>query len=139
MERLRKLWRLPGAERCLLARAALLLAGVRFVLWLLPFRVVRALLEPAPMARGRGRHSRERVAWAVGVASRYVPRATCLVQALAAQRLLAQEGYAAELRVGVSTGVGFRAHAWVESEGVVVGWCEGEQFTPLLKVAAKAS
>ncbi len=137
MERLRKLWRLPGAERWLLVRAAVSLAGVRFALWLLRFR---ALLEPARVGRRRGRHSRERVAWAVGVASRYVPGATCLVQALAAQRLLAQEGYAAELRVGVSKGAGFRAHAWVESEGVVViGWEESEQFTPLLNVAAKMS
>jgi hypothetical protein len=58
------------------------------------------------------------VAWAVAVASRFVPKATCLVQALAGQALLARRGHAARLHIGVSKPEGrFEAHAWLEDEG----------------------
>jgi len=54
--------------------------------------------------------------WAVASASRYVPRATCLVRALAAEALLIGQGYPVRLCIGVTregeNGLG--AHAWVE-------------------------
>lgn len=64
------------------------------------------------------------VAWAVGVARRVVPAATCLVQALAADRMLRARGVVAELKIGVPPHASgeFEAHAWLEWEGrVVVG------------------
>jgi hypothetical protein len=62
------------------------------------------------------------------VASRYVPCATCLVQAFTAQILLGRNGHAGEVHIGVALDdkQGFRAHAWVESEGkVLVGGAAG--------------
>jgi len=64
----------------------------------------------------------ERVAWAVHHASRIVPRATCLTQALAAQIMLARRGLPAMVHIGVrrddtST---FEAHAWLTFRGVVI-------------------
>jgi len=60
----------------------------------------------------------------VTTAARYVPRATCLTQALAAQWLFAWFGCPTLLRIGVAKGddKALRVHAWLESEGrVVVG------------------
>ena len=65
----------------------------------------------------------EQLAWDVGVVSRYVPRATCLTQALAGQVLLERYGYPALVHVGVTKEEGkgtFQAHAWLESDGKVV-------------------
>lgn len=77
----------------------------------------------------------DRVAWAVTMASRCVPQATCLTQAIAAQLLLAWRGYPTHLRIGVAKGEGerFRAHAWVESHGrVIIGGSESLlRYTPL--------
>jgi len=58
------------------------------------------------------------VVWSVSVASRYVPKATCLVQALAMKALLDKEGHPANLQIGVMKDEGgkFQAHAWVESQ-----------------------
>jgi len=54
----------------------------------------------------------------VRVASRAVPYATCLTQALALQRVLARHGYPSLVQVGVcKIGGQFFAHAWVEQEG----------------------
>ena len=64
------------------------------------------------------------IAWAIAVAQRVVPRATCLPQALAAEALLVHCGHPVELRIGViKTDRGrLVAHAWVESAGrIVVG------------------
>ncbi len=54
------------------------------------------------------------VAGAVMSASRYVPRATCLVRALTVQALLEAQGWPAWLRIGVAGAPGWAAHAWVE-------------------------
>jgi hypothetical protein len=108
-------------------------------LWLLPFRRVRALvarMKPVPtLLPGGDPAAIDRVAWAVTAASRWVPAATCLTQALAAQVLLARCGLSGRLHIGVSKDARQRlvAHAWVESQGrVVVGGSGLERYTRLL-------
>jgi hypothetical protein len=73
------------------------------------------------------------IAWAVGAAARFVPRATCLVRAIAAQRLLARYGYDSQVHIGVTKASGdFQAHAWVERDGVVCVGASEVPYTPLL-------
>jgi hypothetical protein len=65
------------------------------------------------------------VVWAVTLASRYIPRATCLTQAFTAQILLNRAGLENRLCVGVARVPSFGAHAWVERAGtVLVGGAE---------------
>ena len=134
--------RLAAAERRLLIEAVLLLGAIGPGLRLLPFETVRRLLARVARTPAAARKvdltSAERVAWAVAVASRYVPRAgsgACLTQALAAQTMLARRRHPALLRIGVIKDEERRlqAHAWVESEGEVVigGSADLECFTPL--------
>ncbi|MCC7353727.1 MAG: lasso peptide biosynthesis B2 protein [Anaerolineae bacterium] len=141
MRRLRKFLRLPAADRKLLVKSFFLVWGVRLGLWLLPFVTLRRLLAWAmrPGTRkleGEGGFA-EKVAWAVTAASRYVPSATCLTQAFATQVLLGRRGLPARLHIGVVKGGDGRlqAHAWVESNGVVVIGGSGpdvERYKPLL-------
>lgn len=137
MGRLGKFTALSPAERRLFVGTAMLLAAVRVGLWVLPFRSVhRALsaLGNRPRTRGRGEPPVERIVWAVGAAAQLVPRATCLVRALAAQALLARRGYASQLRLGVSGGSGrsFEAHAWIEQDGrVLIGGPVEARYVPL--------
>jgi len=127
MDRIRKLLNLPQNERWLLVKAAALLASIRLALRLLPFsyarRVLRWVSHPSRRLSANP-ISVERIAWAVNLASRFVPGAGhCLTQALAGQVLLIRRGYPAEVRFGVlrdSEKSNFMAHAWVESNGVVV-------------------
>jgi len=72
---------------------------------------------------------------AVRRASRLVPGATCLAQALALRRLLVRHGHASTVQIGVTTAGGlFAAHAWVESEGVALlcGADDLDRYAPLL-------
>jgi hypothetical protein len=75
-----------------------------------------------------------RVVEAVRRASRHVPRATCLTQAIASEIMLARHGHSSNLRIGVTKdakGV-FGAHAWLEVQGrVVIGDVDLENYTVL--------
>lgn len=120
MGKLGKFVGLSSDERSLLVRAALLLMGVRLGLALLPFRSVeRATWRLMARAAGANddRVSRERLAWAVRVAGRYVPGVRCLAQAIVLKALLKRHGYPARIRIGFAKEGGgeVEGHAWVES------------------------
>ncbi len=136
MTRIRKFARLPLQERRLLIRTTTLLGLMRMGLWLLPFRKLTALVRRhRPRPRPDEVVSSERIRWAIKVASRYVPTATCLVQALAGLVLLEGAGLPAHLYIGVakSNSEPFRAHAWVKSQDeLIVGGHEIHQYVPLL-------
>src|SRR5215210_1525475 len=121
MHALRRFRNLPPSRRRLAVTSLLTVAAVRVGLTVIGFGRLRAMLrrvESRPSGRRGAAPSAKELEWAVGVASRYVPRATCLVQALALELLLTRSGRAAEVRIGVAKQNGhLQAHAWVESEG----------------------
>ena len=117
---------IPG--RRFLYKVIFLVAIVRVSLWLLPFRLIcRAVrkinvINSAKKTKFRGWPTRQQIADTITVGSHYIPKATCLTQALTAQIMLKHYGYPADLQIGVAwseTGQ-FEAHAWIESDGAVV-------------------
>lgn len=143
IQRLRRYRRLTPADKRLYARAWCLLWRVRMALWVLPYRAWRKRYVTASTNAGSpaetemrgeapgGADTLDRVSWAVLHASRFVPGArTCLVQAIAAQRLLHRMGLPASLHLGVrrSAEGELQAHAWVRSGTVVV--VGGEEECP---------
>jgi hypothetical protein len=76
-----------------------------------------------------------RIVWAVQVASRRIPGASCLTQALAARVLLAKCGIASQLRIGIARGEqgDFQAHAWLETADgrAVIGGVALERYARL--------
>lgn len=124
MRRLQSFLRLPARERFLYLRTWLLLFRIRLMLWVLPYRRWRQIA--AHMIRVENERQLDRpqvnqITRAVRVMSKYVPQASCLTQALAAQTLLANEGQRSQLRVGVTQNDGkLEAHAWVQIDGRVV-------------------
>ena len=138
MTRLDKFLRLSSGDRWLLVMAAVLLAAIRIGLAVLPYRRLHGLVDR--LARVSPPHTLappalpDRIAWAVTRASRAVPGATCLTQALAARVLLERGGHPARVRVGIgrAEGAPLVAHAWVESEGrIVLGGTDLARYTPL--------
>lgn len=139
MGRLVKFLRLPWSDRKVLLKAVALLWAVRIGLWCLPFQQLRALLirKSSNLRDDSAQFDRiETIANSVRVMSRYVPMATCLVQALVTVALLEQEGLPGSLRIGVArrSAAKIEAHAWVESNGaVVIGGADSDlsRFTVL--------
>jgi hypothetical protein len=113
--------RLAPAERNLAFSGLAVLATVRIALCLLPFHRVMRLFRISGVRRPvHGGCTPQQVAWAVRLASRYLPGATCLPRALTTQFLLNRHGHPSRLCVGVSSAQKFEAHAWVECDGIVV-------------------
>ena len=126
MTTIRRFFRLDSSDRRLLIRCACLVAVIRVGLWLMSLRRLRAFIARGALSRRVVRPSRraslETIAWAVRAAARYVPGATCLPQALAAELMLLRNGYPAHVRIGVARSGDrtLEGHAWVENDGAVV-------------------
>ena len=138
MRRVRKFLSLSLREKFLLMKVALLVLAIRVGLSLLPFLTLQKLLAKITKKNidrdCKGRPSLDQVAWSVAAASHCVPKATCLVQALAIQTLLLREIYPATLQIGVAKDNKgeLQAHAWVESEGrILSGGSEIGLYKPL--------
>ena len=133
-----KFARLRPADKWLFFRIFALLVRVRLALWLRPFNCVResALrLGERRVSDIANRLSAHDLTSLVTAAACYIPRATCLTQALVADAILRRFGYAPELKIGVGRGDAnrFQAHAWVELDGhVVIGNLPTlAEYTPL--------
>lgn len=111
----------PRAHQGVLLSAFWLVCAIRLALWTIPYKTVVRLLGMLRSGTAQDL-DRDQLVWAVAAASRYVPRASCLTQALAAQTLLRRHGYASTLQIGVAKGPANRleAHSWLEADGEVL-------------------
>jgi hypothetical protein len=112
---------LPVSERDLVLRTLPLVVAIRMALWTMSLRRVGRLLrlfERLPFSVPVDLPV-SRLEWAVRAASRRVPLASCLTQALALQFLLTRTGRSSEIHIGVRNDAeaGFQSHAWVQCEG----------------------
>ena len=118
-------------DRILVLKAATSLLACRIGIYFLRFESLqrwatrtRRIKQSVPISK---------LIWAAMMGARIMPNSTCLVRALAASRLLAQNGYKSTIHIGVKRKAGlFEAHAWVEYEGrAIIGNTEVRDFTRL--------
>jgi hypothetical protein len=133
--------RLPAAERKLILSSFTLLAALRVALALLPFRRVLFMFGGRDLRQPVYSCTPRQVVRAVQLASRYMPGATCLTQAMTTQILLRRRGHSSCLHVGVAVRQKFEAHAWVEFEGeaAIGGGAKTDQFTTILVLRSRQS
>lgn len=145
---MRPIWRFARrtrVERRLLVQAFLLLLAITVGLRLMPLvSLQRVLSHPARKAwvRRDVRPSPDTVVWAVRVMSSYIPRATCLVRAVALQTLLGVYSWPSRLCIGFGQGAGgtLGGHAWVEAEGAAEIVEEGQaEYRCVLTLGADGS
>jgi len=138
VRRLVRFFRVPFSDQRLLIRAALAVVSAKLAIRTLRLPAARAavarlerlgwIVTPTPA---------DRIVWAVEAAGRVIPgMKNCLVQAVAAEAMLARAGHPCELRIGAAKNGpsgGLIAHAWLESEGrVLIGEFELDRYTPLV-------
>ncbi len=123
----------------MLVNAFLILLTFRLVILLLAFRIVLRLMSKIGKTYSSyvlvDRIQIDRILWAVKTAGRYLPKVSCLIQAMAAYVMLEQQGYFTHFKIGVAKNRsgGLEAHAWVECDAkVVIGSIESSlEFIPL--------
>ena len=114
--RLRRLLRLTPADVALLCRAALILLWIRLSLLIRPWSRFASPAVRTHSVRAV-KPGVDRLEWAVLAAGRFIPRTTCLTQALTLHRLLSRYGYRSNVQFGIRHADGrVAAHAWVEHD-----------------------
>lgn len=139
MRQVKKFLRLSPADRWLLVKSIFWLGVVVLGLRAVSFQTLRRILAKVAQWPARqdqaGQPGAERLVRAVRAASRYVPAATCLSQALVTHLFLTRQGYPVRLYIGVAKDEAgqLQAHAWLESQGrIIIGALEGlSRFIPL--------
>jgi hypothetical protein len=133
---LRKFAGYSAVERRLVVKAWCTLIAVRTLLWVAPYRWIEARVMTPPAATPDAA-APAAIALAVTRASKLVPFATCLTQALAGGFLIRRAGAHAIIHFGVAKGdTGFKAHAWLESDGrILIGGREAAAFLPLTRAS----
>lgn len=142
LRRLHKFLTLSRPDKRLFFDALIAVARMRIGLTVLGYN---RLQRDAPAAATTPAEAalRWRIAWAVTTAARFVPKATCLTQALAAQRLLRAAGHPSTIRIGVAREDDgrFLAHAWLMSgDHVVIGGAarDLQRYTTLADLTPRA-
>jgi hypothetical protein len=136
MRIVRKFAGYSALERRLVVKAWFTLIGVRLLLWVAPYRWIEARMM-VPPSTVPSAISPAQIALAVTRASKLVPFATCLTQALAGGFLIRRAGSPAIIHFGVARGeAGFKAHAWLESDGgILIGGSEAAAYLPLTRAS----
>lgn len=119
MGRLFRKLRISPARRALLLRSLLEVVSVRVMLTLVGYKNIP---QARPVHLASAKHAPNEIASAISRVARLVPGASCLTQAVAARKILALNGYASVIRIGVKPDASrrFLAHAWVIVDDKIV-------------------
>lgn len=126
MSRLNRFARLPLAEKILFFEAFFFVVLIRTALWLIPFKVFQNGFRKFLTAKAETAEpdwtQLIKIVRSVKTASRFVPSASCLTQALSALLIFHLKGQQAELKIGVAKDAesNFEAHAWLEKDGKIL-------------------
>lgn len=142
MKRIDKFLKLSGRDQLLLLYAATVLAaavlGLRLFPWMMLQRPLVRLANWSSRFASARRPSAQQITRAIRIASSCIPKATCLPRALAAQLLLIQNAYPAEVLIGVAKNEDqkLEAHAWVSiGNDIVIGGVDDlNHFVPLSRM-----
>jgi hypothetical protein len=133
---------LPRRDRRLVLGTLGLLWRVQLSLWLSPALALEAYHRIKMNRASSQRAPVYQLLWAIQTASRLVPNATSLTEALAAKVLLARYGYDSRLHVGVVKQADqLQAHAWLSQGGdILLGDVENlSLYRPLSTVKGQKS
>ena len=138
-----KYFRCSWTDKLLLLYIVILLAIVRLLLLLVPFRYITVWLgkhmEESPYIDENENTFINRVGWAIQVVSKYTPwESKCLVQAITGKILLRHKRLQNTMYLGVAKDREEQmiAHAWLRSGNkLVTGGCNSSMFTVVAKFA----
>lgn len=131
--------KLPTQEKWVAIDSFFWVITMRLMIWILPFhslqKRVQKIVSNYSYSKSNSLISMKLIKIMIIVASRYVPRATCLVQAMAGYILFSKYGYTTSIKIGVLAEEGeFEAHAWLEKENCVVLGESEKDFRTILEI-----
>lgn len=134
-----KFIRLPYLDKRVAIESLFWLSMVRIMIWGFSFFSVQKKVQKiASRYNYNGKNvPMSRICLMIVIAARYVPKATCLVQALAGHILFSKYGYKTSIKIGVFNEEGeFEAHAWLEHNNIVVLGKSEKNFKTILDMGS---
>lgn len=134
--------KLSFREKIVFIKALFWVIVIRLFIWISPFSVVKKRVQKITIRSSNSNTSSlvtiPMIRSMVMSASRYVPRSTCLVRALAGYILFSEYGYTTQIKIGVSNEKGqFEAHAWLEKGDCVVFGASEKDYKTILDMNAE--
>lgn len=113
---------LKFSEKVFLAHCIIVLFFIRIALSLKCASFIMRTISAIQVTEEGDQKTARMIAWGVVACSRFVPGATCLIQALAGQYLMARHNCRSIVRIGIERDnrENMKAHAWLLSGGFVV-------------------
>ncbi|WP_048190974.1 lasso peptide biosynthesis B2 protein [Methanobacterium sp. SMA-27] len=136
MNKIHSFYKLSSEKKSLFIKSLILTIFIRLSLSLLSFSRGKKISKifSIPPNNSKATSTIGDIIWSVRVVSPYIPRATCLTQAITGQILLSRYNHRSNLKIGVMKGDEFEAHAWLEiGDEIVLGESENE-FVPILEL-----
>lgn len=139
MNLIKGFFQLSQDRKSLLMKSIVLTLLIRTFLYIFTFSKIQTITHRLTRTNFHKKNpkSTKDIIWSVKVASNYIPKATCLVQAITAQLFLTYNGYDSTLKIGVIKSDNFEAHAWIEINNVIVLGDSDQNFVPLLDLEPK--
>ncbi len=136
MNRILIFFKLPNNKKSLFIKSLILIIFIRISLTILPFSKVKKISKIFSRSNKDqiNNKSIEDIIWSIDVVSIYIPRATCLTQAITAQILLYRYNHPSKLKIGVMKKNDFEAHAWLEINNEIVLGKSEEKYVPILNL-----
>lgn len=123
LNRIPKFLNLDWKKKKLFIKLWFLLAISRIILTFVPFKYWKSkLAKETGIIDKSDKYEIQEIVDFSEKASRFIPKATCLVRALAIHHMLHKNGYPSEIKIGVkkSENDQFDAHAWVCYNGIII-------------------
>jgi len=136
MNKINSFYKLSSEKKSLFIKSLILTIFIRLSLTLLSFPRVKKISKriSKPNNNQKDTASIKDIVWSVQAVSPYVPKATCLTQAITAQILLSRYNHRSNLKIGVIKAEEFEAHAWLEIDDKIVLGQSEKEFVPILEL-----
>lgn len=134
MSKILSFYKLSSDRKRLILKSMILICFIRLSLYLFSFSSVKKISKIFSKINNHKKDTQSinDILWSVRVAANYVPRATCLTQAITGQILLSRYNTSSKLKIGVMKEEEFEAHAWLEiDKKIVLGESENGYVTIL--------
>jgi hypothetical protein len=134
MSKIHSFYKLSSNRKGLFIKSLILMCFIRLTLSLFSFSTLKKISKRFSRLNYNQKETKsiKDIIWSVRVAANYVPRATCLTQAITGQILLSRYNNPSKLKIGVMREEEFEAHAWLEIDNkIVLGESENEYVTIL--------
>jgi len=133
MNRINSFFKLTNNKKSLIIKSLILMIFIRITITIFSFSINKKISKIFSRTNKNQNDlvTVKDIIWSIYTVSDYIPRATCLTQAITAQILLSRHNHPSKLKIGVTKNDEFEAHAWLEIDDKIVLGESEQKYVPI--------